>query len=143
MVTTADDLLLQTTYFPFELYSGTAGPIAVDAWVSGDTFSGGEHTGVPFLDVSATVDDDGRSVSVFVVNRRLNEPTEVEVRLGDVRIGQEVEVRTIGGPDPRATNTWADRDVVSTRQSRIAASSGSSLVHTLAPHSVTAFHIRT
>ena len=39
MVTTMDDLLLQSTYYPFELYARTAGPIALDALWSSDTYS--------------------------------------------------------------------------------------------------------
>jgi len=139
MVTTPDDLLLQTTYFPFELYSTTAGPIAIDAWAACDTFTGGEHTGVPYLDVSATLDDDRRSVSVFAVNRRLDGPSEVELALGGARFGDEVEVRTIAGSDPKATNTWQERARVSTVTTTLQTEHGASVVCTLPPHSVTGF----
>ncbi len=139
MVTTPDDLLLQTTYFPFELYSATAGSTAIDAWVSSDTFSGGQHLGVPYLDVSATLDERARAVSVFVVNRRLDGPSEVELRLAGGRFPAQVEVRTITGPEPRATNSWQDRARVATQLTNLETDSGPSLTHTLEPHSVTGF----
>jgi alpha-L-arabinofuranosidase len=139
MVTTPDDLLLQTTYFPFELYSTTAGSTAIDACVSSDTFSGGEHPGVPYLDVSATLDGDTRAVSVFVVNRRLDSPSEVELRLAGGRFPADVEVRTITGPEPRATNSWQDRSRIATQLTNLETDRGPSLVHTLEPHSVTGF----
>ena len=46
MVTTPDDLLLQTTFYPFELYGPTAGPVALDAWARRH-LHGGDHAGVP------------------------------------------------------------------------------------------------
>ena len=39
MTTTTDDLLLQTTFHPFELYAELAGPVALDVLWGGDTYS--------------------------------------------------------------------------------------------------------
>ena len=103
MVTTPDDLLLQSTYYPFELYARTAGPIALDAQWSSDTYSARhiesnfvaresrmEHAAVRKIDVSATLDEAARSVSVYVVNRDLDGPRDVEISIAPARPGADV-----------------------------------------------------
>ena len=137
MMTSGDDLLLQTTYFPFELYSTTSGPIALDVGWSGDTFSISDHPGIRYLDVSATLDEDQRRVAVYVVNRRLDGPSEVEVRIGSGRFAGDVEVHTIEGPAPAARNTFAEPDIVARSIETVPSGDASTFVHTLAPHSVT------
>ncbi len=91
MIATTDDLLLQSTFYPFELYARTSGPVALDVAWSSDTYSArridnnfdateahGEHTGVRLLDVSATLDEEAGRVAVYVVNRDLSGPREIE-----------------------------------------------------------------
>jgi len=48
-------MVLQTIFYPFELYSSTCGQTALDVRWDGDTFSGGKYA-LPVLDVSATLD---------------------------------------------------------------------------------------
>ncbi len=152
MIATTDDLLLQTTYYPFELYAQTAGPIALDVAWSSDTYSArridsnfdvteahGEYTDVRRLDVSATLDEDARRVSVYVVNRDVQSPREVVIHLAPGRPRPEVEVHTITGPDAGAVNTLAEPDRVATRVERRMLASGPSLVATVPTLSVSAF----
>ena len=152
MIATTDDLLLQTTYYPFELYVQTAGPIALDVAWSSDTYNArridsnfdvteahGEYTEVRKLDVSATLDEDARRVSVYVVNRDVESPREVEIHLAPGRPGPEVEVHTITGPDAGAVNTLAAPDRVATHVERRMLTSGPSLVATVPKLSVSAF----
>jgi alpha-L-arabinofuranosidase len=151
MVTTTDDLLLQTTYYPFELYARTAGTIALDAQWSSDTYSARhiesnfvaresamEYTGVRKLDVSATLDEARRRVSVYVVNRDLDGPREVEVSLVPARPRAEVTVHTISGAGPGDCNSFDDRDRVGTRTETRVFGSGPTYTTALPAHSVTA-----
>jgi alpha-N-arabinofuranosidase len=151
MVTTPDDLLLQTTFHPVEMYAQLAGPEALEVLWGGDTYSArriddnfnrreaaGERTGVRYLDVSATVDDDARRVCVFVVNRDLTGPREVEVSIVPARPGSDVEIHTITGAHPGAVNTLEDRDAVSRTTSRRPLGSGPVFVTELPPLSVNA-----
>jgi alpha-N-arabinofuranosidase len=138
MVTRPDGLLLQSTFHPFELYSGTCGGIALDATWSSDTFSGGDHTGVRILDVSATLDESRREITAFVVNRDPDADREVEVTFADARPRPDVVIRTITGPSAGATNTWdaPDRVSAATRAATMASSTRSCV--TLPPLSVNA-----
>jgi alpha-N-arabinofuranosidase len=152
MTATPDDLLLQTTHYPFELYAQTAGPIALDARWSSDTYSAKrilsnfvaretdlEYTGVRKLDVSATLDEDARRVSVYVVNRDADAAREVEIRLEPARPRPEVEVHTITGPDSHAVNTLHQRATVATTTETRSMGSGSTFGATLPALSVNAF----
>jgi alpha-N-arabinofuranosidase len=135
IMTTPDDLVLQTTFHPFELYARTAGNVALDVHWDGETFTGGQYTGVRRLDVSATLDEQRRELVVYAVNRSL-EPELVTVAVDGVELGDSVCIHTINGPEVTSTNTFADREQVTAREASVELRSGSSFNHTLEPHSV-------
>ncbi len=114
ILTRSDDLVRQTIFYPFELYSRVSGPEALDVHWDGDTFGGGGRTGVRVLDVSATLDPTGRELAVFAVNRSETEAAEVEIRLADGRFDGPVRIETVTGPDIKAENTFDVPDRVGT-----------------------------
>ncbi len=138
MVTTPDGLLLQTTFYPFELYSRTCGDVALAATWSSDTFSAGDHAGVRLLDVAATLDERARRISVHIVNRDPYQPHDVEVGFTDARPQAEVEIQTITGPDAAAVNSWDVPDRVITTTRRGAMGPGPMFSTTLPALSITA-----
>jgi alpha-L-arabinofuranosidase len=138
MMTKPDDLLLQTTFYPFELYSRTCGQVALDVGWSGDTFSAGDHVGVRLLDVSATVDEERRQVSVYVVNRDVASAREVEISLGDARPRPDVEIHTITASHAEAVNSWDEPERVAPTVSHGSLGPGSRLSVSLPALSVTA-----
>jgi alpha-N-arabinofuranosidase len=81
IVTRPDGLLLQSIFYPFELYSQQAGDTVLDIAWEGDTFEGGDHSGLRLLDVSATRDSASNRLAVFVVNRSLDQTLEAELVL--------------------------------------------------------------
>ncbi len=152
MIATTDDLLLQSTHYAFELYAQTSGPIALDATWSSDTYSArriddnfkaaeahGERRGVRKLDVSATLDEDARRVTVYVVNRDVDAEREVEIKLEPARPKPAVEVHTITGPDASAANTFDHRDLVATHTETRDFGSGPTFVAALPSLSITGF----
>jgi len=151
LVTTTDDLLLQSTYYAFELYARTAGPIAIEALWSSDTYSARhiesnfvaressmEYQAVRKIDVSATLDEASRRVTVYVVNRDVDGPREVEVSVVPGRPAADVQVHTISGRDPRAVNTFEDREQVATTTRTVPFGPGPTFTAVLAAHSVSA-----
>lgn len=137
VLTRPDGLVLQTIFYPFELYSRLCGDVALDVFWSGDTFDGGDHTGVCVLDVSATLDAAGRQLALFVVNRTQGEPTEATVALAAGRFAGPGQAHVIDGPDIKAANRFDAPETVQTRALALDAD-GASLTYTFAPHSVTA-----
>jgi alpha-N-arabinofuranosidase len=135
--TKPDGLVLQTIFYPFELYSRTCGDKALDVSWEGDTFSGGGISGVRTLDVSAALDEAKKQVAVFIVNRSKLRESDVQIQLTDGKFRGNVNVSTVNGPDIKAENTFASPDKVLTCEKSVTAK-GSTLNITLEPHSVTA-----
>ena len=130
-------LVLQTIFYPFELYSRTCGKYSLDLWYDGDTFTGEEYTGVRTLDVSATLDDARKQMVLYVVNRSQTEEVETVIQLTAGDFKDAHEVYTINGQDIKAENTFESPHEVTTRESTLIAR-GRSLNYTFEPHSVTA-----
>jgi alpha-N-arabinofuranosidase len=153
LVTKPDDLLLQTTFHPFALYAQVAGPVALDAHWSSDTYSTHridadvdrrlresdlQFTGVRKIDVSSTVDDDARKVAVFVVNRDVEGPRDVEITIVPGRPRGDVEVYTITGAHPGVVNMFEDREQVRQTTEIRSFGNGPAFVAVVPAHSITA-----
>ena len=140
IVTSADGLVLQTTYHPFELYARTAGDTALDVHWDGATFATPEFEALRVLDVSATLDSATRQLAVYLVNRseRATQATTIELLRG--RFADAGTLHVINGPDVKATNTFATPQQVATRSSRLQAGARA-LTLELEPHSVSALVI--
>jgi alpha-N-arabinofuranosidase len=134
--TRRDGLVLQTIFYPFELYSRTCGQIALDVWWQGETFAGGEYTGIRTLDVSATLDEAQKQLVLYVVNRSRTEAMETTISLTTGRFTGSVRAFVVNGPDIKAENTFATPNAVGTSESTLTVK-GRSLAYTFEPHSVT------
>lgn len=137
VLTRPDGLLLQTIFHPFELVRRTAGNVALDVHWESDTFSSVAHDAVRLLDVSATLDEAGRRLSVYVVNRSPEEALETELLLDAASFAGEGTAATINGPDVRSVNTFEAPDTVTTRRQAVEAT-GNRYQHAFEPHSMTA-----
>lgn len=135
--TRRDGLVLQTIFYPFELYSSTCRQVALDAWWQGDTFSGGDNSGIRILDVSATLDETNKQIVVYVVNRSLTEAIETTIQLITGQFNGKVRVKIVNGPDIKAENTFDTPEKVGTRETTLT-TEGQSLAYTFEPHSATA-----
>ncbi len=146
IVTSSDDLFLQTIYHPLRLASTLTRDVALDAQVSCDTIEYADaETGArphrvgdlgPFgvLDVAASRDAGGAGLTVAIVNRALD-GERVSLDLGGEPSG-EVVTHRVTAEDVHARNDFAGPDRVGVRTSRAAASSGR-LQLELDPHSIT------
>lgn len=133
ILTRPDGLVLQSIFYPFELYSRFAGDTALDVFWSGDTFSTPEHTGLRVLDVAATLNTQTDELTLFVVNRSL-EASEATLSLGARASGGRAFV--LNGPDIKATNTFEAPDRVGVREAGLEVD-GDTLTYAFEPHSVT------
>ncbi len=134
VITSPDGLLLQSLFFPFELYSQFAGPTVLDAYWEGDTFQGGDQAGLRVLDVAATLGP-GRQVALFVINRSAEAPAEATLVLQEGRFQGTAQMHVVNGPDLRAFNTFTAPDTVRT-VSRSMAADGARLRITFPEHSL-------
>jgi alpha-N-arabinofuranosidase len=134
--TRRDGMVLQTIFYPFELYSNWAGAQVVDSFFSGDTFSGGDHTGLPLLDTVATVSADGRQLVIFVVNRSENKTAETTLSLAQGQFTGAIQAHVVNGSGIKSRNTFDDPRQVVAHLGQISAE-GSATIVTFEPHSIT------
>lgn len=137
ILTRPEGLVLQTIFYPFELYSRVCGQTALDIFWEGETFAGGEYTGLRVLDVCATLDATQRQLALLVVNRSQDQPMETEIALAAGRLAGPVQAFVVNGPEIKAENTFDAPDQVGTRELSLTAA-GSAWRYTFEPHSVTA-----
>ena len=63
---------------------------------------------VPYLDVVATFDQEKKTASIFVLNRDLEKPQDLEITWHDLTPTSVTAFETITGSDLKAVNTFAD-----------------------------------
>jgi len=137
IVTRTDGMFLQTIFYPFEVYSRTAGDTALDVFWSGDTFSTPEYAAVRYLDVSATLHTAARKLSVYVVNRSPDAALETRIELLEGRFAGTGRAFVVNGADIKTINTFDAPDGVTTRECALE-TQGAAATYTFEPHSVTA-----
>ena len=101
----------QTTYWPFLHVAKYARGTALNAIVESPKYDCKEFTDVPYIESTATLEDDG-SVTVFAVNRDADEDTVLDIDLhafGDLRIAEHI---LLHHDDVKAVNTEAAPDNV-------------------------------
>ena len=134
--TNPNGLFFQTIFHPFEVYSNTCGNIALDPFWEGDTFSAGEYGGLRTLDVAATLDEQKKVLSVYVVNRSETDALETTITLDSANFAGSAQAYVINGPDIKAVNSFDHPDTVGVIKSDLKVER-KSLVYTFEPHSVT------
>ena len=134
-------VMLNTIFYPFELFSRTCGQMALDVFCNCDTFSGmylnRAYTCIRILDVTATLDKAHKQMVVYVVNQSKDKAMETTIALTGGEFTGNVKVSVINGPDIKSENTEAKPDQVVARESTVKAA-GKSFTYTFEPHSVTA-----
>jgi len=116
--TTSDDLFLQATYFPLELFRHQNGPVALDAWCDAELLTSGGHA-APALDVTATLDPGQARVTVNVVNLDTSHPrtVSIESQRGAFVASGSLSVLACGSPE--ATNGLDAKDRLSVDTSTV------------------------
>lgn len=152
--TSPSGLFLQTIYHPLRLYAEHTQSIALDARVDCETYdltpelevTPSEHRVAdlgPFklLDVAATRDAAGESVTLAVVNRDRDEAIPTTVQLGDGVQVAAVAASEVNGPSPFASNSFDRPDEVAVQERDVAAS-GDRFDYTFPAHSTTLLRLR-
>ncbi len=136
--TRPDGMFLQTIFYPFEIYSRTCGSTALDVHWKGETFTANAHSGLRVLDVSATLDEEQRSLALYVVNRSQRDAMETTISLDSGCFAGPIRALVVNGPDIKAENSFANPDRVSISETNHAAQTQTSFTYSFEPHSVTA-----
>jgi len=135
IMTRGDELVRQSIYYPFEMYSRRRAGEALRIAAEGRTYLAGKDT-VPYVDAAATLDRN--CLSVFLVNRSLTEKASVTIAPADRAVSRLVDGETLAGNDPQAANTFGKPDALRPRRFTELTVSGGRASLVLEPLSVTA-----
>jgi alpha-N-arabinofuranosidase len=110
ILTRGDELLLQSIYYPLEMYArrrqGTALQVAVD----GPGYESPTYGPAHFVDASVILN--GNRLHVFTVNRSVDQAAPVRVRLTD-RVAEALEAaEVVSGPGAEVANSFERPDIV-------------------------------
>jgi len=144
--TSEDDMFKQTIYYPLQLFSEHAYGTSLDVFVDSETYdteeffvglgeSRTQQSDVPYLDVSATYQDDGE-VIINVVNRHRDEAITTDLISQEGTFEGPFEVYEVNGPDVKARNDF-DQEPVQTEQKSNLEVSSTAFTYTFPAHSVT------
>jgi alpha-N-arabinofuranosidase len=129
-------MFLQPIYFPLKLYRRECGPLSVRSDVQSPAFSSKSFKDVPYLDVSATLDNTQKTLSVAVVNRHQTEPLHATVAVQNARPGRQARAFEINGASPETENTFSEPENVKISQKEVSGV-GEKFDYTFPAHSVT------
>jgi len=139
ILTRPDGLLKQSIYYPFQLFRQHAAGAALDALVKCPTYETKQYGAVPVLDVSASYDQETGRWGVFIVNRRQDAAEPVELDLRGLP-GTTVQVVQVAGTDPKAVNTYAQPNGITSVPLGQHPLNGGKLTLNLAPLSFTVIY---
>jgi alpha-N-arabinofuranosidase len=112
ILTRGDQMLIQSIFYPFEMFSRRRDGISLMPTVAGPTYEGSTNGPVHVVDVSAVLADDGDCLHVFAVNRSLAEPAIIQVRLLDRTLLALDSAELLTGADPSLANTFEQPDLL-------------------------------
>ena len=110
MLTRGDDLLLQSIFFPFEMYTKRREGNALHVVTDGPSYTSPSYGEATYIDSSAILNGD--QLSVFAVNRATNENMTVEIDLADGAITGQLDGELLTGAAPDAANDYDAPDRV-------------------------------
>lgn len=112
MTRTGGPVWRQTIYWPFAHASQYGRGHALDIRVSSPTYADDRFGEIPYLDATATVDDDAGTLTVFAVNRSMDEELPLEVVLRAFDEMEIVEHLVLTAKSPEVGNDERHPDAV-------------------------------
>lgn len=134
--TSDQGMFLQTIYFPMMLYRRECGSQALACQVESPTFSSKSFKDVPYLDVSASLDDDKKRLAVTVVNRHRSKPIGTTLTIGNAEVGSKATLFEINGASPEVENSFSELENVKMIQKGVS-KAGEKFDYVFPAHSIT------
>jgi alpha-N-arabinofuranosidase len=116
LLTTNDQLLRQTTFYPFVLFSNHAAGQSLQPLTTAPESDTKLFGPMPLLDVSASYDQANDRGAVFIVNRSQSEVVTTELGWQGATPAQVAEAYQLSGSDPKAINTFAQPDTIAPKR---------------------------
>ena len=140
LITRGDDLLIQSIFYPFEMFSKRRQGTALRAAVEGPTYESKKNGLVTVADTSAILD--GRKLHVFVTNRGLDRAADLTVDVADAAVERIESAEILTGKDPKAANFFGNPSAVRAQDFSGFAIKGGKVVGQLPPLSFVAMTLK-
>ncbi len=102
----------QTIYYPFYFASKYGRGSALQIITDAPTYDCDEADDVPYLDTSAVLSDDGKTLTFFIVNRHPQSALDLDARLDGFANARVLEQLEMTHPDLQAVNTARQPETV-------------------------------
>ncbi len=102
----------QTSFHPYALTAKHVAGVVLDARVSSDSYDTALHGAVPLVDVVATHDAEGETMTVLIVNRAQSDGAPVRIGFAGFEATGVAGCWTVAEDDPRVTNSAEDPERV-------------------------------
>ncbi len=140
ILTRGDEILLQSIFYPFEMFSKRRDGVALTPVVEGPAYTGKTNGQVYYIDASAIMN--GNTLHVFAVNRHLTQSLPVRVALADRPIAACDSGEILTGPNPKAANSYEQPELIKAQPlTGVKVVNGQAIVE-LPPTSVAAMTLR-
>ncbi len=110
LMTRGDDLLVQSIFYPFEMYSRRRAGVSLRPVVQGPSFESRANGLAQLIDASAILNQS--QLNVFLTNRSPDEPAIVQISVEDCPIVSLDSAELVTGPDAQAANSFEHPDVI-------------------------------
>ena len=108
--TREDQLLIQSIFYPFEMFAARQTGVSLRLEMEGPTYESSDYGTTAYIDSCAILDQN--RLHLFLTNRSLDEVATVELHLVDRPITALTSGEILTGPDPKAENSWENEAVV-------------------------------
>lgn len=104
IMTTKDGVWLQSIFYPFMQVSEFGRGVALNTTAQSETYSTKSFDTVPYLESTATVDEDKRTITIFAVNRSQHDTMDLSIDFDGIALTGLVAATEFAGYDVKATN---------------------------------------
>jgi alpha-N-arabinofuranosidase len=137
-------LFLNPQYLTFKMYTNHSGPTLLKTSVKCDTFPAPDYeegrpqakSKIPYLDVSATTDKDGKTVYLAVINLHADKEIRTKLSFDRWDFTPDVKIVELYHPNYLAENTLEKPDNITIKENSLAGISNP-FEYSFKPHSVT------
>jgi alpha-N-arabinofuranosidase len=140
VMTHGDDLLLQTIYYPFVMYSSRRDGVSLQPVIKGPGYDSPSYGYVNYIDASSILGDG--VLHVFLVNRSLDESTPLTISFTGSELASIASAELLTGPNPQTGNSFEHPGNIRTRPFKNVAINDGKINLDLPPLSVCAFSIK-
>lgn len=112
ILTTTDDMLKQTIFYPFMLFSRMASGNSLDVHVAAPMYETKQFGDMPLLDVSSSHNPETNTNSIFIVNRSQTDSLPLDINWQNVSPTSVKSAHQLSGKNPKAGNSFENPNQV-------------------------------